>query len=92
MIITLDEAREAVRVDGPDNDSIINSLLESIPSYLEITTGRTWDTAPIHPLAQTVTKFILQLWYDPQGPDSERLKRTIDSLLAALTAIGRTME
>lgn len=91
MLITIEEARDTLRVDGEDNDPIIIPLLESIPSYLEATTGRTWTDEPIHPLAQTVTKFILQLWFNPQGQDSVRLKRTIDTLLVALTAIGRGM-
>lgn len=89
MLIKIEEARDTLRVDGTDNDPIIIPLLESIPSYLETTTGRTWEDTPVHPLAQTVTKFILQLWFDPQGQDSERLKRTIDNLLTALTALGR---
>ncbi|MGS7463792.1 head-tail connector protein [Bacillus paranthracis] len=90
MLINIEEARDALRVDGEDNDTIIIPLLESIPSYLEVTTGRTWvEDTQVHPLAQTVTKFILQLWFDPQGQDSERLKRTIDNLLTALTALGR---
>lgn len=92
MLISIDEARDAVRVDGDANDPILIPLMESIPAYLEVTTGRTWDTEPAHPLAQTVAKFILQLWYDGQGPDTERLRRTIDGLLVALTAIGRTMQ
>ncbi|PEF36290.1 head-tail connector protein [Bacillus wiedmannii] len=91
MLIDIQEARDAVRIDGEDNDLIIIPLLKSIPSYLEVTTGRTWEDTPVHPLAQTVTKFILQLWYDPQGQDSERLKRTIDNLLTSLTVLGRTM-
>ncbi|EJQ56206.1 hypothetical protein IEQ_00180 [Bacillus cereus BAG6X1-2] len=92
MLITIEEARDALRIDGEDNDTIIIPLLESIPSYLEVTTGRTWiEDAQVHPLAQTVTKFILQLWFDPQGQDSERLKRTIDNLLTALTALGRNL-
>lgn len=91
MLIDLQEARDCLRIDGADNDIIIIPLLESIPSYLEVTTGRSWLDTPIHPLAQTVTKFLLQLWYEPQGQDSERLKRTIDNLLTALTAIGRNM-
>lgn len=92
MLIDMEEARDCLRVDGTDNDPIIIPLLESIPSYLEVTTGRSWEDTDVHPLAQTVTKFILQLWYDPQGQDSERLKRTIDNLLGALTALGRTMQ
>lgn len=92
MLITIEEARDTLRVDGTDNDPIIQPLIESIPSYLEVTTGRTWlDDGEVHPLVQTVTKFLLQLWFDPQGQDSDRLKRTIDNLLIALTAIGRGM-
>ncbi|PEY30462.1 DNA packaging protein [Bacillus cereus] len=92
MLISIEEARDALRVDGEDNDVIIIPLLESMPSYLEVTTGRTWEDTPVHPLAQTVTKFLLQLWYDPQDQDSERLKRTIDQLLASLTVLGRNMK
>ncbi|RUS47679.1 head-tail connector protein [Cohnella sp. AR92] len=92
MLITIEEARDALRIDGTDNDSIIQALLDSIPSYLEVSTGKSWDTEPVHPLAQTITKFILQLWFDPQGPDSERLRRTIESLFVGLTAIGRALE
>ncbi|PFT97977.1 DNA packaging protein [Bacillus thuringiensis] len=92
MLINIQEARDCLRVDGADNDPIIIALLESIPSYLEVTTGRTWEDTSVHPLAQTVTKFLLQLWYDPQDQDSERLKRTIDQLLASLTVLGRNMK
>ena len=92
MLIMIAEARDTLRLEGEDNDIIIIPLLESIPSYLELTTGRSWvDDTTIHPLAQTVTKFILQLWYAPEAQDSVRLKRTIDNLLTALTALGRGM-
>ena len=91
MLMTMQEARDTLRVDGVDNDDIIEPLLESIPSYLEVSTGYDWGAdADIHPLAQTTAKFVLQLWFDPQTQDSVRLKRTIDSLMTSLTAIGRT--
>ena len=93
MLISLEEARDALRIIGEDNDSIITPLVKAIPGYLEVTTGRRWDTdEPVHPLAQTVAKFILQLWFDPQDQNSERLKRTIDGLLAGLTAIAGSMQ
>ena len=93
MLISLEEARDALRIIGEDNDTIIIPLVEAIPGYLEVTTERRWDAdKPTHPLAQTVAKFILQLWFDPQDKDSERLKRTISELLTGLTAIGRSME
>ena len=96
MIISIEEARDTLRVDGEENDDIIIPLVESIPSYLEVTTGTDWtkdnEGNPIdevHPMAKTTAKFVLQLWFDPQTQDSDRLKRTIDTLLVGLTAIGR---
>ncbi|WP_213563036.1 head-tail connector protein [Staphylococcus auricularis] len=89
MIISIEDARNSLRVDGDYNDDIIKPLIEAIPNYLYITTGRDWLDEPVQPLAQTTAKFILQLWFDPQTQDSERLKRTVDSLLASLKALSR---
>lgn len=90
MLINIEDAKETLRLDGDDNDEIIIPLLEAIPSYLEVKTGRTWDKdKKTHPLAQTAAGFILRLWYDPQDEDTEKLKRTIDNLLMALAAIAR---
>ena len=89
MIISIEDARNSLRVDGDYNDDIIKPLIEAISNYLYITTGRDWLDEPVQPLAQTTAKFILQLWFDPQTQDSERLKRTVDSLLASLKALSR---
>ena len=87
MIISIEEGRNALRIDDDFNDDIIEPLIQSIPDYLYLTTGRDWDEGKeTNPLAQTTAKFILQLWFDPQTQDSERLKRTIDGLLVSLTA------
>jgi len=40
-MLSLNEAREFLRIDGTENDNIINALLNAIPSYIEITTGMT---------------------------------------------------
>lgn len=90
MILSIQEARDAVRAEEY-HDPLIIPLLEAIPSYLETTTGRNWDTEPVHPLAKTAAKFILMLWFDPQEATVERLKNAIDNLLVALTAMGRTL-
>lgn len=85
MIMQIEEARDVLRIDGEDNDSIINPLLEAIPPYLETTTGKAWDTEPIQPLAKQAAMFILVKWFD--GTDI--YDKTIDGLLTALTAMGR---
>lgn len=87
-IMTIEEAREALRVDNKDNDIIIEPLLMALPDYLHIKTGKQWakeDGADVDALAKTAAKFILMLWYNPQTDDVLRINRTIDSLLYALT-------
>lgn len=88
-IMTIEEARETLRLDNEHNDDIIMPLLAAIPSYLEIQTGKDWleeDAEKVDALAKTTAQFILLLWYNPQQRDEERLKRTINSLIYALTA------
>ena len=91
MILTIEEARDILRIDGTDNDSIIYPLLISIPEYLKVATGKDWNTDTVNPLAKTVAGFLLQLWFEGAGQDvnvsSDRLQRTIDTLLTSLTVI-----
>lgn len=84
-MLSLEQAREFLRIDGTDNDSIICALLEAIPGYIEVTTGMTALYQESEPLVNTVSRFILQLWYNAEQSDSEKLQRTIDSLLKAIT-------
>ncbi len=84
-MLSLEQAREFLRIDGTDNDNIIRALLEAIPSYIEITTGMTFSQQNTEPLTNTVSRFILQLWYNAEQSESEKLQRTIDSLLKAIT-------
>ena len=89
-MLSLDEAREWLRLDGTDNDTLIESLLDGIPEYIEVSTGMDKQRQAEEPLAYTVSKFILQLWYNAEQADSEKLQRTIDGLLKALTVKART--
>lgn len=89
-MLTLDEARECLRIDGTDNDAIIQAMLAAIPSYIEVTTGLpTGDPQAFEPLVDTVSRFLITLWYNAEQADSDKLQATIDSLLKALTIKGR---
>lgn len=88
MILTIEEAREALRIDGADNDVIILPLLAAIPGYLRTTTGTSWEGTD-NALVKVTAKFILQLWYYPQSDNAVRIQRTIDSLLLTLSAEAR---
>lgn len=97
-MLTLEEARDALRIDGSDNDNLIQALLDSIGPYLLAATGHDWaaDTT-IHPLDKSVAVFLLQEWYFASTDNkvigagaSTRQLKAIDSLLVTLTIVGRT--
>ena len=85
-MISLDEAREWLRIDGTDNDDILRGLIDAVPGYIEITTGMTQEAQAVEPLAKTAGKFLLLLWYNAEQSEAERLQRCADHLLKALTA------
>lgn len=88
-MVTLDKAREWLRIDGSDNDAIIQDLLNAATVYIEITTGMTTVRQAQEPLAETAIKFLLLLWYNAEQSEAERLQRCIDNLLKALTVRAR---
>lgn len=88
-MLTLEKAREWLRIDGTDNDDIIMSLVAAASDYIEITTGMSAAQQEEEPLAETAEKFLIQLWYNAEQSESEKLQRTIDGLLKALTVKAR---
>ncbi|WP_414151030.1 head-tail connector protein [Acetobacterium carbinolicum] len=86
--MTVTEARDYLRLDGTDNDGVITPLLSAIPDYIETTTGMSAAQQATEPLADTVSKFLLALWYNAEGTETEKLERTINSLLKVLTAMA----
>ena len=85
MIMSIDEARDILRLDGNDNDHIILPLIEAIPPYLRHKTGYI-ATGDYSPVAKTAARFILQLWYFGEHGDVAKLERVIDCLLKSLSA------
>lgn len=88
-MVTLEQAREWLRIDGTDNDLVIQGLLEAAPNYIEVATGMWPVDQRQEPLADTVTKFLLTLWYNAEQSEADQLQRTIDNLLKALTVKAR---
>lgn len=87
-VISLDEAREWLRLDNTDNDAVIAGLIEGAAQYIEIATGLIPLDQAASPLAKTATKFLLSLWYDPTQADTDKLQRSIDNLLKAAAHVG----
>ena len=88
-MLSLDEAREWLRIDHEGDDRIIAGLLQAIPGYIETATGLDEAAQLEEPLVDMVTKFLLVLWLDAEQCQAERLQRTIDGLLKTLTIRAR---
>lgn len=84
-LITTEEARDWLRLDNSDNDAVIAGLITSAEEYITLTTGMSTEAQAQSPLAKTACKFLLSLWYDPEQTDSDKLQRSIDNLLKALS-------
>ena len=88
-----DEALDLLRVSS-DNLGVIEQLAASVPSYVEATTGYSASLAAgdeCHELVKQLARFVLQLWYNPDGTDSQALTRVVDSLAKSvrqLVAVG----
>ena len=89
-MFTLTDAKNVLHVDGTDNDVLIQGLIEAIPDYIELTTGMKQEYQAAEPLVDTVSGFIITLWYYADHADDVKLQRTIDSLLKCITLKDRT--
>lgn len=83
--MTLDEARNILRVDEGANDELIFALILALPEYIEVVTGLKPELQQNEPLVKTVEKFIITLWYFADKADDISLNRTIENLLRAIT-------
>lgn len=90
-MLTIDEALLALRTEGNQyNQLIISDLLAAIPSYIVTTTGvKDPETAAEdYPLLKTLAKFLLCLWYNPDGTDAVQLQVVVNNLLKTLKAMA----
>ena len=88
-MLSLQQARDILRVDGGDNDQLLETLLAAIPGYIEVTTGMDAEQQSGEPLVDTVSGFLLTLWYYSDHTADTKLQRTIDNLLKCITLKAR---
>lgn len=86
MIVTLEEAKNWLRVDSEEDDILIHSLIKAAESYLKNATGIEYDNT--NELAKLFCLVLIVDWYDDRemvGEASEKVRHTINSILMQLT-------
>ena len=84
-MLSLKQACNILHVDEGNNDELIYSLIDALPDYIEVTTGMKAEQQLDEPLVDTVSGFLLTLWYYSDHSDDIKLQRTIDNLLKCIT-------
>ena len=84
-MLSLKQACNILHVDEGNNDALIESLIYALPDYIKVTTGMKEEQQMDEPLVDTVSGFLLTLWYYSDHSDDIKLQRTIDNLLKCIT-------
>ena len=86
MIITLEETKGYLRVDGTEDDALITSLIDAAETYLYNATGNTFDG--INSLAKLFCWVLVTDWYENRehvGRASDKVRPIVESMLAQLS-------
>ena len=86
MIITLEEAKQWLRIDHNDEDGLIIMMISAAEKYLFNATGNTFDNT--NELAKLFCYVLVTDWYENRdmiGKTSEKVRHTVESILAQLT-------
>lgn len=86
MIITLEETKQYLRVDGTDEDTLITSLIAAAETYLSNATGNQFDNS--NSLAKLFCWVLVTDWYENRevsvGRVGEKTRPIVESMLAQL--------
>lgn len=87
MVVTLDEAKEWLKVDYTDEDNDIQLLIDSAESYLYNATGKTFDNT--NALSKLYCRVLITDWFENKGlmedkNVSEKVRFTLQSIMTQL--------
>ena len=87
--LSIEDACDLLRI-SEENAGIVEQIAEPIPYYVEITTGYPATCTIGIGCDETVKqlcRFILCLWFDPDGTDATKLTRVVTSLTRVVKAL-----
>lgn len=86
MLITLKEAKEYLRLDSDEEDTLIESLINAAEVYLKNATGKSLDST--NELARLFCLVLVVDWYENRsyiaGKVGDSARPVIESILAQL--------
>jgi uncharacterized phage protein (predicted DNA packaging) len=83
-MVSLEDAKTFLRVDGPDDDALIQSLIDASVEYLANAAAANIDTSSkLYDLAQ---KILITHWYENREPvgKADKLPFSLDSMILQL--------
>ena len=81
--MTLELAKEILRIDTNYEDNRIQAIVNILPQYIYERTGYSVDKQSEEPLCQLLEQFLIRKFYLPDEPYGT-IDKTIDSLLISL--------
>ncbi len=93
MIVTLEEAKQHLRVDINDDDGYILTLIAAAEKFIQDATGKTFDST--NPLAKTVVLLLVGDLYEKRelttDKASEKIRDIVTMILTQLSLSGDTV-
>jgi uncharacterized phage protein (predicted DNA packaging) len=86
LIISLEEAKEWLRIEHNDEDNTILMLINAAETYLQNATGNTFGNT--NNLAKLFCLVLITDWYENRemvGKVSEKVRQTVESMVAQLS-------
>lgn len=84
MIVTLEETKGYLRVDGDEEDVLIISLIEAAEIYLANATGNIFDDT--NSLARLFCLTLITDWYENREIDAGRISSSVRPIIASILA------
>lgn len=90
LIVSLEEAKQHLRVDTSDDDSYIQMLINAAEQFITNTTGKTFDST--NALAKTVCLLLIGDLYEKReittDKASEKIRDIVTMILTQLSLSG----
>ena len=85
-VVSVEDVRDYLRIDGTANDGILADLIEAAGVYIAQTTGMNLNDQATNALAKSATRMLVATWYDAQGIDATASERAVTEMLKHLPA------